>query len=191
MSELKINSLIKTTHLEGIITQDVLKACIAGQRASQEMLYQYFAPRMFGICMRYAHDYPTAQDLLQEGFIKVFNKLHMYRYEGSFEGWMKRIFVNTAIEHYRKASNKKFFVEIEHAQSLSLPNDALSNLATQDLLKVVQKLPIGYRTVFNLYAIEGYNHKEISKMLHISEGTSKSQLARARATIKRNLKTLK
>jgi len=114
----------------------------------------------------------------------------MYRYEGSFEGWMKRIFVNTAIEHYRKASSKRFFLEIEHANEVSLSNGALDNLATQDLLKLVQKLPVGYRTVFNLYAIDGFNHKEIGKMLGISEGTSKSQLARARKTLQKNIKTL-
>ena len=190
MSKLNNHLLVKTTHLEGVITQDVLKACIAGRRTSQELLYQYFAPRMFGICLRYAHDFPTAEDLLQEGFIKVFNKLHMYRYEGSFEGWLKRIFVNTAIEHYRKASSRRFFVEIEQAGTLSLTNGALENLAAQDLLKLVQKLPNGYRTVFNLYAIEGYNHKEIGKMLGISEGTSKSQLARARATLQRNIQII-
>ena len=191
MSKLNINNLIKTPHLEGIITQDVIKSCIAGRRASQELLYQYFAPRMFGICLRYGHDYPTAEDLLQEGFIKVFNKLDRYRYEGSFEGWMKRIFINTAIEHYRKSSNRKFFVEIGEATDLTLKSVAVDNLATQDLLKVVQKLPDGYRTVFNLYAIEGFNHKEIGKMLGISEGTSKSQLARARATLQKNIKSLK
>ena len=191
MSKLNINSLIKSTHLEGIITQDVIQSCIAGRRASQELLYQYFAPRMFGICLRYGHDYPTAEDLLQEGFIKVFNKLDRYRYEGSFEGWMKRIFINTAIEHYRKSSNRNFFVEIDEATELTLKSVAIDNLATQDLLKVVQKLPDGYRTVFNLYAIEGYNHKEIGKLLGISEGTSKSQLARARATLQKNIKSLK
>lgn len=191
MQKLNFDQLIKTKHLEGIITQDVLKACIAGRRASQELLYHHFAPRMFGICLRYAHDYPTAEDLLQEGFIKVFNKLDMYRYEGSFEGWMKRIFINTSIEHYRKASNRKFFVELDNAEDLSLNNSAFDDLVASDLMKVVQKLPNGYRTVFNLYAIEGYNHKEISKMLGISEGTSKSQLARARATLKSKIKSLK
>lgn len=191
MLNLKQSHLTKTTQLEGIITYDVLQSCITGRRTSQELLYQYFAPRMFGICLRYAHDYPTAEDLLQEGFVKVFNKLHMFRYEGSFEGWMKRIFVNTAIEHYRKASSRKFFVEIEHASNLSVNNQALDNLATNDLLQLVQKLPHGYRTVFNLYAIEGYNHKEIGQMLGISEGTSKSQLARARAALQKNIKRLK
>lgn len=183
--------MTKATHLEGIITQDVLKACIAGRRSSQELLYQHFSPRMFGICLRYAHDYPTAEDLLQEGFIKVFNKLDMYSYEGSFEGWLKRIFVNTAIEHYRKSSSRRFFVEIEEAQELSLDGSAIDLLAAQDLLKLVQKLPDGYRTVFNLYAIEGYNHKEVGKLLGISEGTSKSQLARARATLQKELKKIK
>ncbi len=191
MSKLNFNRLEKTTYLEGIVTQDILKACIAGHRDSQELLYQYFSPKMFGICLRYGHDYSTAEDLLQEGFIKVFNKLDMFRYEGSFEGWMKRIFINTSIEHYRKANNRKFFVEIDQANEIAFDSTVIDNLAVQDLLKLVQKLPHGYRTVFNLYAIEGYNHKEIGQMLGISEGTSKSQLARARATLQRNIKLFK
>lgn len=146
---------------------------------------------MFGICLRYAHDYPTAEDLLQEGFIKVFNKLDKFRFEGSFEGWMKRIFVNTAIEHYRKPSAHKFFVAIENAYDLNVSNLAPDNLRSNDLLRLIQKLPDGYRTVFNLYAIEGYNHREIGQKLGISEGTSKSQLARARATLKKGLQQLK
>lgn len=191
MSKLSFNNLTKTSYLEGIVTHDILKACIAGNRESQELLYQYFSPKMFGICLRYGHDYSTAEDLLQEGFIKVFNKLHLFRYEGSFEGWMKRIFINTSIEHYRKANNRKFYVEIDQAHEIVFDSAIIDQLAVQDLLKLVQKLPDGYRTVFNLYSIEGYNHKEIGKLLGITEGTSKSQLARARATLQRNIKLLK
>ena len=110
MPNLNYNRLEKIICLEGIITQNVLRACIAGNRESQESLYHYFSPKMFGICLQYGHDYSTAKDLMQEGFIKVFNKLHMFRYEGSFEGWIKRIFINTSIEYYRKANNRKFFV---------------------------------------------------------------------------------
>ena len=145
---------------------------------------------MFGICLQYGHDYSTAKDLMQEGFIKVFNKLHMFRYEGSFEGWIKRIFINTSIEYYRKANNRKFFVELDQANTIVYDSIIIDRLATQDLINIVQKLPNGYRTIFNLYVIEWYNHKEIGKMLGISEGTSKSQLARAKATLKRNIKPL-
>ena len=183
--------LIKTQHLDGVINEDVLKACIAGNQASQELLYHYFAPKMFGICLRYAHDYPTAEDLLQDGFIKVFNKLHLFRYEGSFEGWLKRIFINTSIEHYRKSSSRQFFVELDQAHGKSFDSTVIDELAAEDLLKVIQKLPNGYRTVFNLYAIEGYNHKEIGALLKISEGTSKSQLARARAALQKKIKSLR
>ena len=186
-----IDPLIKTQHLEGVINEDVLKACIAGNQASQELLYHYFAPKMFGICLRYAHDHPTAEDLLQDGFIKVFNKLHLFRYEGSFEGWLKRIFINTSIEHYRKSSKRQFFVELDQANEKSFDSSIIDELAAEDLLKVIQKLPTGYRTVFNLYAIEGYNHKEIGALLKISEGTSKSQLARARATLQKKIKSLR
>ena len=183
--------LIKTQHLDGVINEDVQKACIAGNQASQELLYHYFAPKMFGICLRYAHDYPTAEDLLQDGFIKVFNKLHLFRYEGSFEGWLKRIFINTSIEHYRKSSSRQFFVELDQAHGKSFDSTVIDELAAEDLLKVIQKLPNGYRTVFNLYAIEGYNHKEIGALLKISEGTSKSQLARARAALQKKIKSLR
>ena len=115
----------------------------------------------------------------------------MYRYEGSFEGWLKRIFINTSIEHYRKSSSRQFFVELDQAYGKSIDCTVIEDMAAQDLLKVIQKLPDGYRTVFNLYAIEGYNHKEVGKLLNISEGTSKSQLARARAALQKKIKSLR
>lgn len=175
--------------LTGVIDQQTLKHCIAGRRDAQELLYNYFAPTMFGICLRYASDYHSAEDILQEGFIKVFNNIDRFRGEGSFEGWMKRIFINTAIEYYRKATHYSY-VDIELAADQSTKEVALQNLMKDDLLKVIQQLTPGYRTVFNLYAIEGYSHKEIGKMLNISDGTSKSQLARARMALKRLIKAI-
>ena len=169
---------IQLTRLKGDL--QFLEECIAGRPNSQKLLYDYFAPKMFGICLRYASDYHQAADILQEGFIKVFNNLHRFRREGSFEGWMKRIFINTSIEYYRKASNQHTLPLADESLSVKYNGKAISNLRHQDLLKVVQSLPPGYRTVFNLYVVEGYSHKEIGKMLDINEGTSKSQLARAR-----------
>lgn len=180
--------MVTNLHLDGSIDSKVLQGCISGNREHQALLYKHFSPVMFGICLRYATDYHTAEDILQEGFVKVFNNLTKFRGEGSFEGWMKRIFVNTSIEYYRKAINQMRMVDIAIVPDPSFDNKIISTLAKEDLLKLIQKLPSGYRAIFNLYIIEGYSHKEIAEMLSISEGTSKSQLARARATLKRMIK---
>lgn len=178
-------------HLRWKVNQDLIDACILGKRTSQERLYRLFAPKMYAICLRYADNQQSAEDILQEGFVKVFNNLDKFRSEGSFEGWMKRIFVNTSIEHYRKTVAGRRFVDLDDVHHLKNgAASAESELMKEDLMSMVQKLPIGYRTVFNLYAIEGYTHREISDMLGISEGTSKSQLARARATLQKMLKRL-
>lgn len=158
----------------------LIEGCLGNDRASQKQLYDVMSPTMFAICLRYANSYQTAEDLLQEGFIKVFKYISKYRGEGSFEGWVKRIFVNTAIEHFRKQARMYPIVNLEvvdHALKAGDPGDSLE---LEDIQKLIQQLSPGYRTVFNLYVVEGYSHKEIAEMLDISEGTSKSQLARAR-----------
>ncbi|MFK8103910.1 MAG: RNA polymerase sigma factor [Saprospiraceae bacterium] len=175
--------------LQGVTDKQILQGCLAGQRTAQEFLYNHYAPQMFGICLRYASDYHHAEDILQEGFVKVFNRLDQYRGTGSFEGWLKRIFINTAIEYYRKSIKHLKYQALSGINEVAFDHHIISELARQDLLKVIQKLPIGYRTVFNLYAIEGYSHKEIATLLEISEGTSKSQLARARKTLQALIKT--
>ena len=157
--------------------QDLIKGCIKKDPRCQQALYEKYAPKMFGICLRYANDHPGAEDLMQEGFIKVFSNIIKFRFEGSFEGWMKRIFVNTAIEHYRRHVN---MYPISEVRNQSTEEGIHSAMAADDLLAILHSLSVGYRTIFNLYAIEGYSHKEIAKKLQISEGTSKSQLARAR-----------
>ena len=173
----------------GITEQELRQGCVDGRRDYQELLYRYYSPKMFGICLRYANDYHSAEDILQEGFIKIFNNVDKFRGDGSFEGWIKRIFINTAIEYYRKSNNHNGHAELEKVNIRHIREKATENLATQDLLRLVQRLSPGYRTIFNLYVIEGYSHKEISKMLDISEGTSKSQLARARAILKKMIKS--
>ena len=175
----------------GLSEAELRRGCIAGRRDHQELLYRYFSPKMFAISLRYANDYHSAEDILQEGFIKVFNNIDRFRGDGSFEGWMKRIFINTAIEYYRKSNNHNGHAELDKVSSQYISEKALENLAKEDLLRLIQKLSPGYRTVFNLYVIEGYAHKEIAQMLKISEGTSKSQLARARGLLKKMLKSLK
>nr|WP_243751626.1 sigma-70 family RNA polymerase sigma factor [Niastella caeni] len=154
----------------------------------QEELYHRFSPKMYAVCLRYASNVEDAQDLLQEGFIKVYRNLHHFRAEGSFEGWIRRVFVNTSIEHFRKKSTKLAMVtEKEEGTIEDTDITALENLAEKDIIKIVQELSPGYRTVFNLYVVEGYSHKEIGDMLGISEGTSKSQLARAKSVLQKKV----
>ena len=154
----------------------------------QEELYLRFSPKMYAVCLRYASNVEDSQDLLQEGFIKVYRNLHHFRAEGSFEGWIRRVFVNTSIEHFRKKSTKLAMVtEKEEGTIENTDISALENLAEKDIIKIVQELSPGYRAVFNLYVVEGYSHKEIGDMMGISEGTSKSQLARAKSVLQKKV----
>lgn len=169
--------------------EDLLQGCKIGNRQAQEGLYRLLAPAMMGICIRYAKDREDAEDILQNGFIRVFQKIGDFRMEGSFEGWVKRIMVNTAIEHYRKNLRMLTAVSLDEVQEEVNYAD-WNSLEVQDLLKLIQELPNGYRVVFNLYAIEGYSHKEIAEELGITEGGSKSQLSRARTILKEKIKQL-
>ena len=146
----------------------------------QYELYQQFAPKMYGVCLRYAGNAEEAEDILQEGFIKIFNKIGSYRGDGSFEGWIRRIFVNTAIEHFRKKTYLQPLTEVEENTMEGKYLSVLDSLAEKDIIQLVQQLSPGYRTVFNMYVVEGYTHKQIAEALGISEGTSKSQLSRAK-----------
>ncbi len=166
----------------------LIKGCIAGQRKAHESLYKLFAAKMLGVCMRYATDKMEAEDMLQNGFIRVFNKMGDFRGEGSFEGWMRRIMVHSSIEYYRKHHKMMQVVDIDTAHDVQGVDPlAASNLGVKDLLALIQALPPGYRMVFNLYAIEGYSHKEIGEMMTITEGASKSQLSRARTILKEQI----
>lgn len=163
-------------------------ACLANDRKAQFKLYQMFSNKMFAICLRYAQDNDQAADILQNGFIKVFSKSQLFDNKGSLEGWIRRIMVNTAIEMHRK--NKMNFLESlqeQHQYAQESQSRSDDNIHYKDLMQLVVKLPVGYRTIFNLYAIEGYSHKEIAEMLAISEGNSKSQLSRARQWLKDKL----
>lgn len=165
--------------------EDLVEGCQNGNRHSQELLYKTTAPKMLAICMRYAKDQFEAEDMMQTAFVKVFKKLADYRNEGSFEGWMRRIMVNTSIEFYRKNLRSLNVVDIDetydHQASVSFD---MSSINVKDLMRLIQNLSNGYRMVFNMYAIEGYSHKEIAEQLGITEGASKSQLSRARAILK-------
>ena len=154
----------------------------------QQELYERFAPKMYAVCLRYAGTATEAEDILQEGFIKVFKKVGSFRNEGSFEGWIRRIFVNTAIEHFRKKAYLQPITEWEETTVEGKYLSILDELAEQDIIGLIQKLSPGYRTVFNMYVVEGYTHKEIADMLGISEGTSKSQLSRAKVILQEMVK---
>jgi len=166
---------------------ELLEGCKAGNRKMQEALYKHTASKMMAVCMRYAKDRMEAEDVLQVGYVKVFQKVKEYRGDGSFEGWIRRIMVNTAIESYRKNLRTLSVVPIEDAYEQPATGFDFSRLGMQDLMKVIQKLADGYRMVFNMYVIEGYSHKEIAETLGISEGASKSQLSRARAILKEEI----
>jgi len=166
-----------------ITESDLINGCLNDDRRMQEELYRRFSPRMYAVCLRYAGNAEEAEDILQEGFVKVFKKLGSFRGEGSFEGWIRRIFVNTAIEHFRR---KRYLQPVTEKEENTIEGkylSALDGLAEKDILALVQQLSPGYRTVFNMYVIEGYSHKEIADMLNISEGTSKSQLSRAKVIL--------
>ncbi len=171
---------MNTTSNHIITESDLIEGCIRGERKMQQELYERFAPKMYGVSLRYAGNAEEAEDILQEGFIKVFNKVGSFRREGSFEGWIRRIFVNTAIEHYRKKIYLKPIGDYEENTIEGKFVSVLDNLAEKDIIQLVQQLSPGYRTVFNMYVVEGYTHKQIADELGISEGTSKSQLSRAK-----------
>jgi len=167
---------------------DLLKRCKAGERKAQGLLYKQFASKMMGVCLRYAVDRMEAEDMLQNGFIRVFQKISDYRGDGSFEGWVRRIMVHSSIEYYRKHHKMMQLVDVDDVgEEQSVNPIALANLDAKDLMLLIQKLSPGYRMVFNLYAIEGYSHKEIAAIVGITEGASKSQLSRARTILKEQI----
>jgi RNA polymerase sigma-70 factor (ECF subfamily) len=146
---------------------------------------------MFGVCLRYANNPYDAQDLLQEGFIRVFSKLHHYRGDGSLEGWIRRIMVTTSINYCVRKIKTNREVDLSEANSAAtFSADALSIMTTEELLGVIRELPVGYRTVFNLFVIEGYSHNQIGEMLGINENTSKTHLHRAKALIRKRLASI-
>jgi RNA polymerase sigma factor (sigma-70 family) len=174
---------------QNISDSDLIRGCMESDRRMQEELYRRFSPRMYAVCLRYAGNAEEAEDILQEGFIKVFKKLDSFRNEGSFEGWIRRIFVNTAIEHFRR---KKYLLPVTEKEENTIEGkytSVLDDLGAKDIMALVQQLSPGYRTVFNMYVVEGYTHKEIADQLGISEGTSKSQLSRAKVILQDMVRT--
>lgn len=173
---------------------DIIKGCLKNDRASQKALYEQHYSKMLGVCLRYAKDKDEAKDILHEAFLKVFTNLKNFNGTGSFEGWIRRIMVNTAIDHLRKNKQNYLIVSTVYANEKAgnlveevNEEDLMLNIDKEDILKAVQELTPAYRTVFNLFVIEEFTHKEIAEMLDISEGTSKSNLSKAKFNLKKNL----
>ncbi len=165
----------------------LIKQCLIGDAKSQKRLYDQYARIMFGVCLRYSNGYDDAKDILQDGFVKIFGKLGQYSFNGSFEGWMKRIFINTALEHYRVNKNHMMHSDVEEAYGNAHDDFTIERISRAEILAIMNRMAPGYRSVLNLYLIEGYSHAEIGEMLGISEGTSKSQLSRARVLLQAEL----
>src|SRR3982751_4924667 len=164
--------------------ESILKGCLRNDAVAQRELYNRYSPKMLAVCYRFAHNREDAEDMLQEGFIKVFSQIHTFRNQGAFEGWIRRIIVHTCINNLKK--NKRFneSVDLIHATSMQVREESIpSIIQAKEVVECIRMLPIGYRTVLNLYAIEGFTHKEISGMLDIEESTSRSQYTRAKAML--------
>lgn len=166
---------------------NLLQACKQGNRSAQNALFKKFGGKMLVVCKRYLGDTPEAEDAFMEGFVKVFSGIHLFKEEGSLEGWIRRIMVNEALMKIRK--RRGMWINIEEQVQLQEPSMVLHDLGAEEIRMKIEELPIGFRTVFNLYAIEGYSHAEIAEMLNISEGTSKSQLSRARMILQQKIRS--
>lgn len=170
-------------------TKILIQSCIAGDRNAQNKLYQLFAPKMFAICLRYSKNREEAEDILQEGFFQVFKSLGTFKFSGSFEGWIRKIIMYSAIASYRAQSKMHAIVNIENVSNVNDINndDVISRLGKKELLKIVQALPPKYRMVFNLYVFEGLKHREIALALGITEGTSKSNFFDAKVILQKSV----
>lgn len=171
--------------------QELIQGCIAARPKAQKALFDIYAPKLYVVCLRYLKDQMRAQDVLQDTFVKIFAHIGNYKSEGAFEGWLKRIAVNTCLDQLRK--DKKLLIDVsldDVSHKLAHQDYSAEKLMADDLLKLVQALPDGYRTVFNLFAIEGFSHQEIAQQLSISESTSKTQYLRARAYLKERIENI-
>jgi len=164
--------------------RQLVQDCLRGKTAAQRELYMHFAQKMLGVCYRYTKSIQDAEDVLQEGFVKVFRNLHQYKFEGELGAWIRRVMVNTALnylKHNRKYQDKLFFTE-QYLHPVT-DSDPAVDMEARELADLIRQLPDGYQLIFNLHAVEGYSHVEISKLLGITDGTSRSQYARARALL--------
>jgi len=170
----------------------VIEGCVHCESWAQKMIYESYAPEMMSVCVRYVSNRETARDLMHDGFVKLFTKIHLYSGTGSFKAWMRRIFVNTALEHLRRKDVLRYSVEVG---DIDIQNDNVNislfeHLSTNDLLDCIARLPERYRAIFNLHAIEGYKHVDIAGLIGISESTSRSDYSRARHLLQKMVKNL-
>jgi RNA polymerase sigma-70 factor (ECF subfamily) len=177
----------------------IIVGCLEGKRKAYSLLFKNYAPVMLGICMRYCKNRIDAEDVMQDGFIKVFTQIHKFRREGSFEGWIKRIMINAAIDNYQSNLKHTFHEDVSEIVQSTVMDDHPDedddlpeelNISREKLMEMIQELPDGYRMVFNLYAIENYNHKDIASLIGISENTSKTQLLKARKALRKKIEAL-
>lgn len=168
--------------------KELIRGCKEEKQSFQKKLYDKYSSKMYAVCLRYAKNSSEAQDILQDGFVKVFDNMNQYAFQGSFEGWIRKIMVNTALNHCRKLSYKLEVNGMEELPEMQIESKAISKLSEQEILQMIQSMPDGYRLVFNLYVIEGYKHEEIAQMLKISKNTSRSQLSKGRKFIQRLFK---
>ena len=184
------NPKYNSDQLKLMSDEELIQGCIKGKDAFQYELYKRYSPKMFGVCLRYCASREEAEDVLQDGFIKVFKKIDSFRFIGSFEGWIRRIMVHTAIRNKYITLRAHEVNTLEGVEHPALDEKVTSKLMMMDLMKLVNELPQGYKIVFNLFAVEGYSHKEIAEMLEIQEATSRSQYLRARQFLREKLDKL-
>ncbi len=166
---------------------ELIKGCLEGNQNIQRMLFEQFAGKFMTMCLRYAVDSMEAEDMLQEGFVRIFTHLHQFKFEGSFEGWMRRIIVNVCLKHLQKRKLQFKEISDEHANEVQIAPYTYSSIGEDELMKLISRLPDGYRTVFNLNVIEGYSHEEIAVLLGIQASTSRSQLVKARKMLQNQI----
>ena len=169
--------------------EELIRGCIRQEASCQKEVYNRYASRMLGVCNRYARNAADAEDILQDAFIKIFNKMHQFKFEGSFEGWIRRIMVNTALKKYSLRRYEKEVVgyEITDRDEAVIEPHAYAHLTQKEILDLINNLPDGYRLIFNLFVVEGFPHEEIAAMLHIQPGTSRSQLVKARNMLQKQI----
>ena len=167
-------------------SNQLIKNCIKQDAQAQSQLYKQYASKLFSLCLKYSKNYAEAEDNLHDAFITIFNKIEQYNNKGSFEGWLKRITINTALQRYRKDVGVYDIINEDNIEDVSV-NFNEDDVSIEYLLEIIQELPDRYRLVFNLYVLDGYSHVEISELIHISTGTSKSNLSRARLILKEKI----
>lgn len=173
--------------MDSNMEQDLILGCLKNDRQCQKAIFDMYAGKMMTLCLRYARHHMEAEDILQEGFIKIFQNLHQYKSEGSFEGWMRRIFINLSLKNIKKMSFKNELYGIEIVNEEFESPSVISSMSENEILNLIKELPDGYKTVFNLNIIEGFSHKEIGEMLNITESTSRSQLLKARRELQKKI----